>query len=791
MDSVKSLFNSALVSRKILSLGMFAILLISLPVAVVLLQQQQDKRQQAAEINTIYLNPISDTYVDANSPTSSNSANPLIKVDTGTEEKIAYLKFDLTSLEGKTITDAKLRLMITGGSAGLQSLKDVDDNSWLETITYATKPALSSEFATIKGTTSNTFKTITLTSKINAKKGQIFSFAIDTLHQDTLTFKSREATRDIPRLAVTYTSAATPTPITTTITPTTPPIGGSCESAPVDVVLLFDKSASMSQEIKQAKNAAKLFIDKVALNSENRVSFISFDRNVSTVQFTGDFNSIKTAIDSITSLDYGTCTQCGMNAVNAEIAARGRSNFKKVVVFLTDGRAQRIISGPADTKIAEEAAIQSVKTGFAAHNYTYFTIGLGSGVNTTFLRQIATITGGKYYFSPTVSDLDEVYQSAAAVLGKGSVTGTVYYDIDRNGTKDASESALTGWTINIKEGNGPVLATSITSETGGYDFTGLCEGKTYSINQTVQAGWVQINPPSNGSHTITIVNATSFENKDFGNTKVTRCSDTVDNDENGFADTNDSSCHTDGNPKNPTTYDPAKDGEIGGGNTCTDSKDNNNNNLIDGADPICHTDGSADNPETYDPTLPESGPVYDGMILNLNVFLHGIGSSGDNRNPASDMSNKNPLHPVRKSIVEIFNSTNTLVASSEANITYASASGSFVGTTNFAIPGGNYTIKIKTEQHLKNQYSGILTLSLGDTIDLPPISLVTGDVNNDNRLDILDYNTLYGCYTSDLFPTPRNCAVGNSVKADIDDEGHVNLFDLNLFIRELSVQSGL
>ncbi len=31
--------------------------------------------------------------------------------------------------------------------------------------------------------------------------------------------------------------------------------------------------------------------------------------------------------------------------------------------------------------------------------------------------------------------------------------------------------------------------------------------------------------------------------------------------------------------------------------------------------------------------------------LNLTVYLHGIGESGDNRNPSSTLSNKNPLHP--------------------------------------------------------------------------------------------------------------------------------------------------
>ena len=132
-----------------------------------------------------------------------------------------------------------------------------------------------------------------------------------------------------------------------------------------------------------------------------------------------------------------------------------------------------------------------------------------------------------------------------------------------------------------------------------------------------------------------------------------------------------------------------------------------------------------------------------------------------------------------------------LVATKEAFINYASTSGSFTGSVNVGkLSAGGYTVKIKTQQHLKLQVPGIQNVASGGALDLQTITLVSGDVNNDNKLDILDYNILYGCYTSDLMPTPKNCDSSNAAKADLTDEGKVNLFDLNLFIRELSVQSG-
>ena len=62
------------------------------------------------------------------------------------------------------------------------------------------------------------------------------------------------------------------------------------------------------------------------------------------------------------------------------------------------------------------------------------------------------------------------------------------------------------------------------------------------------------------------------------------------------------------------------------------------------------------------------------------------------------------------------------------------------------------------------------------------------NINNDNKLDILDYNTLIGCY-SDL-AAATSCNYTQKTASDLNDDGTVNQFDYNLFLRETAIQPG-
>ncbi len=200
---------------------------------------------------------------------------------------------------------------------------------------------------------------------------------------------------------------------------------------------------------------------------------------------------------------------------------------------------------------------------------------------------------------------------------------------------------------------------------------------------------------------------------------------------------------------------------------------------------------------TSSPTLsvmpsatPTPTPLPGTTTLSFpSILLHGIGSAGDSVAPGTS-GNTSPLTPNRTLSVQVVNASNVLVTTLSGTITYSPSSGGFSGSVSLGstVPTGSYLVKVKTDKYLVKQLPGIITLTQGQTTTIPPVSLIVGDINNDNTLNILDYNILLGCY-SDFLP-PTSCPGTNGKESDLNDDGSVNASDYNLFLRELSVQSG-
>jgi hypothetical protein len=91
-----------------------------------------------------------------------------------------------------------------------------------------------------------------------------------------------------------------------------------------------------------------------------------------------------------------------------------------------------------------------------------------------------------------------------------------FNDLNNNGAKDAGESGLPCWTIELLF-EGDVIDTIETTQDGTYSFDYLAPG-SYIVREVQQAGWVQTNPPG-GSYSVNLVDADSTGN-DFGNHQI-------------------------------------------------------------------------------------------------------------------------------------------------------------------------------------------------------------------------------------------------------------------------------
>ena len=125
-----------------------------------------------------------------------------------------------------------------------------------------------------------------------------------------------------------------------------------------------------------------------------------------------------------------------------------------------------------------------------------------------------------------VSDVDFGNRSIPSELH-----GTVWNDLDGDGTRDAGEPGLAGVTIYLDENNDGQLDpdelstvtvadnpdTSTVDEVGMYIFSGLQAG-TYRVAEVIRNGWIQTSPnPPAGAHLVTLASGETKTGLDFGN----------------------------------------------------------------------------------------------------------------------------------------------------------------------------------------------------------------------------------------------------------------------------------
>lgn len=199
--------------------------------------------------------------------------------------------------------------------------------------------------------------------------------------------------------------------------------------APVSIMLALDGSGSMRRAADAAREAAHAFVN--ALREDDPLGLLVFADTVETSHDLSTKRDIShEAIDAYT-------TTGGTALYDALAEAAGRLSTvdgRRVIVVVSDGRDENAPStGPGSVRTWDEAlnAVADAQT-------TVYAIGLGSGVDTERLQQVARLTGGEAYFTTDVGELESHYRRIIEELHRRYVIGYT----STNSTRDGSWRAV-------------------------------------------------------------------------------------------------------------------------------------------------------------------------------------------------------------------------------------------------------------------------------------------------------------------------------------------------------------
>lgn len=169
-----------------------------------------DSRPSNLPVETIYLEPVADTYVDASEPAQNYATANAIYSD-GDPVKIAFLKYNTTSLAGRKVLSAFLRIHTTDdvGSPSddkhLISIMNLSD--WLETqLTYKNRPKTSNSIIGSIDNATSVDSAYQIPLDVDLPQpyvGTVFSLNISSTGSDGLYLFTRESSGESVQLVFT------------------------------------------------------------------------------------------------------------------------------------------------------------------------------------------------------------------------------------------------------------------------------------------------------------------------------------------------------------------------------------------------------------------------------------------------------------------------------------------------------------------------------------------------------------------------------------------------------------
>lgn len=143
--------------------------------------------------------PSADTYVSAGTPTTSFGTSTFLYADASPVMQ-SFLRFDVSGLAGRTVTNAKLRFFVNDASPSGGVVHRVPSTTWTEAITYSTQPVMDpGALGSFGAVALNSWHEVDLGPVVTGD-GPI-AFAVDSTNADAARWSSRE-TVNAPQLIV-------------------------------------------------------------------------------------------------------------------------------------------------------------------------------------------------------------------------------------------------------------------------------------------------------------------------------------------------------------------------------------------------------------------------------------------------------------------------------------------------------------------------------------------------------------------------------------------------------------
>ncbi len=209
---------------------------------------------------------------------------------------------------------------------------------------------------------------------------------------------------------------------------------------PVSVSVALDRSGSMVSfgYVDVTRTASKLFVD--LLHADDRVGIVSFgdtgtsdyaDAGAGQVVQITDGTIQAAARATIDGLGFAGCTFMGAGLQRAEAQLVGAPG-QRAIVLLSDGRDNKgcATSDPTRPWATDVAAA-------LPSSIDVYTCAMGPAADQPTLESIAQLSGGRYYYMPTIDDLHEIYNFI-----RGNVTGDA---VVVNTTSTASTSQVAAY----------------------------------------------------------------------------------------------------------------------------------------------------------------------------------------------------------------------------------------------------------------------------------------------------------------------------------------------------------